>query len=398
MIQQRSIHFAFQGLLTAVLLLMYSQQHAPTGWFGGFAILVVLLALPLLVIQLLPQAMLSQWWFQSGFFIIDAAAVSYAVRWRDPHSVAYLIYFLIILSTAMTRNFRQSIAVGVVSSVLFFVTAWSPAHGLPSGDSVFWLKFQLLIITTCLLSVLSRDAQKLQADQERRYQLRLIQAERLATLGRVAGEVAHRIKAPLTTIRVNAEVLAHKFAKSKEAQGQLAEIEQEVEHCKEILKSLLDLGRIEEIVFSPLDLRVPIRLAVDSLETQIKNKGLRMEVAGLDRPLRVRGDASLLQEAVTAVLQNAVEAGHRGGLISLRVKRAAYGGSLSVIIQDDGKGITESDLDRIFKPFFTTKGSSGNGLGLSAAMRILQKHNGAIDGSSEGRGSGACFTMTLPGN
>jgi signal transduction histidine kinase len=394
-IPRRSLYFVFQGLLTAVLLLLFVFRAGGHIELNGFPILLLLLAAPLAFIQLVPPAMLTRWWFQSGFFIADAAAASWALRWNNPDEKAYLVYFLIILSTALMRSFRQSVVVGLVSCGLFLMSSWSPAHGLPGG-SVFWLQLQLLIITTCLLTVLGLDAQKTQADSDRRYQLKLIQAERLATLGRIAGEVAHRIKAPLTTIRVNAEVLSHKFAKTPQAREQLAEIEHEVERCKEILKSLLDLGRIEEISFSPLDLRDPIREALGSLDTQIKTKGVRLTLSGLERPLRARGDHSLLQEAVTAVVQNAVEAVHRGGRIAVRVERPSGRGPLAIVVEDDGRGIPEADLDRIFQPFYTTKGSAGSGLGLSAVMRIAQKHGGLVEAHSDGKGKGARITLTLP--
>lgn len=393
--QRRALYFTFQGLLTAVVLLMYYLQHPGKHWFGGFAGLIVLLSAPLIFIRLAPAPTLDRWWFQSAFFILDAGAASYAVSWGNPHAAAYLVYFLIILSTAMARSFKHSTVVGLVSTMLFLVSSWSPARGLP-GTSIFWLQFQLLIITTVLLSVLALDAQRVQSAQERRYQQKLIQAERLATLGRIAGEVAHRIKAPLTTIRVNAEVLSHKFAKSKEAQAQLAEIEREVVRCKEILRSLLDLGRIEEIDFHPFDLREPLRHAVGALSTQIEQKGMTLEMRLPDKALRCRGDASLVQEAVTAVLQNAIEAGRKGGRIRVILERPQPSEPASIVVEDDGRGVAEADLDKIFQPFYTTKGSSGSGLGLSAALRILQKHHGSVDVHSDGRGKGAKFTLTLP--
>ena len=67
-----------------------------------------------------------------------------------------------------------------------------------------------------------------------------------------------------------------------------------------------------------------------------------------------------------------------------------------VSIRDDGRGIAPEDRDKVFEPFFTTKGSHGSGLGLSAALRILQKHGGDIEARSEGPGKGACFVLTVP--
>src|SRR5438552_1557182 len=104
------------------------------------------------------------------------------------------------------------------------------------------------------------------------------------------------------------------------------------------------------------------------------------------------GDQSLLQEAFFAVLQNAVEASPAGGKIRAAVKRR--GKFFDVVVEDEGQGIDPKHLDTIFEPFFTTKGAEGTGLGLSAAMRILQKHGGSIEAQNGARG--ACFTLTFP--
>jgi signal transduction histidine kinase len=219
----------------------------------------------------------------------------------------------------------------------------------------------------------------------------------------VAGEVAHQIKAPLTTIMVNAEVLAARHSKSKEMLKELGEIRDEVEHCKQILKGLLDLGRIEEFEFEKIDLRDPVRFALKSIDAQMRRKELKLAVSGLDTPCRADGDQSLLQEAVTAILQNAVDASRKGGEVRVSIeKEARYAwtpkgpGRWRILIEDDGAGMNEEQLERVFEPFFTTKGKEGTGLGLSAAMRILQKHRGSVDAQSAGPGRGSRFTLTVP--
>ena len=367
---RRSVYFLFHGLLTAVLVLIVWFEH-----HRFEPLLLILLAVPMAAVRLVPERMLAQWWFQSSFFVADAAVVTYAIH----APVTYLVYLAIILSTAMTRSYKQSVTIGLVSCSLFLLANWK---GGPPADTLFWLRFQLLIIATCILSVLSGDAQV----QERKHRSRLVEAERLATLGRVAGEVAHRIKGPLTTIRVNAEYLEHKFAPNRAALSQLKEIEEEVDHCKQILKGLLDLGRIEEMDFEPIDLRAPVRAAMDAVQTQMKSRGVTLQRAGFSRAVKVRGDGPLLQEAVTAMLHNALEADCKFILVSLEKTR--------LVIEDDGRGLDQDELEKAFQPFFTTK-EGGSGLGLSAAMRIAQKHGGTLEAQSEGRGRGARFVLSI---
>ncbi|MDE2511766.1 MAG: ATP-binding protein, partial [Elusimicrobia bacterium] len=176
---------------------------------------------------------------------------------------------------------------------------------------------------------------------------------------------------------------------------ELAEIASEVERCKKILKDLLDLGRIEEMDVRPLDLRAPVREALRSIATQAKSRGVSVTSAGLEEPLRVKGDATLIQEALSALLQNALEAVSDGGDVRLHVSRKAAGAH-SVVVSDDGAGISQENLERIFEPFFTTKKGEGTGLGLSAALRIAAKHGGSVDVESAGPGRGSRFTLILP--
>lgn len=404
MTDRRSTYFAFQGLFMAVLLLLFVYQYRDSSYWGPrLAFLIAAMGASLSYLRLCSAQTLSRWWFQAGLFLADAGLASLILHWRQPGSQVYLIYFLIIFGTALTRNFKQSALVGVVTCGLYLFVSWSPGRGLPP-HSEFWLRFLLLIITTALFAVLALDAQQSQVEQDRRYRERLIQVERLATLGQVAGEVAHRIKGPLTTILVNAEVLSHRHGKSKGILKELGEIRDEVGRCKEILKHLLDLGRIEEMDMAPHDLRQPIRQALKAVETRSRRLGLKQAVSGLEAPLPVLGDSSLLQEAIAAVLENAVEASHEGGRISLGVRPFpdGRGGWLDsapsqwvLCVEDDGKGIAEADLEEVFRPFFTTK-KDGSGLGLSAALRILQKHGGSIEAESEGPGRGARFILTIP--
>ena len=377
----------------AVLLAFFLKGYQPgEDWVHKFFLLLVILTAPLLFLRLIPKKALFLWWVQAGFFLADVGIATVILRWTGASDL-YAVYFLIIFGTALSRSPTQSFFVAMTTSALFLAAAWRPLTGLPK-DSVFWLKVLFLWVISALLAILSRDSQQAQSDEERRYQERLIQIERLAALGQVAGEVAHRIKGPLTTIMVNAEVLSHRFAKSKDALKELSEIRSEVLHCKEILKNLLDLGRLEEVDIRRMDLRDAVNAAVKSVQTQVDKSGLSLRVAGLSRPLPLQGDESLLLEALSAVLQNAIDAAKKNGTIQLTAKplRSSY----LIAIEDDGAGIKSSDLELIFKPFFTTKGPEGSGLGLSAALRIVQKHHGSMQAYSDGLGMGAKFTLTLP--
>jgi signal transduction histidine kinase len=391
--RRRAVYFAFQGLFMAVLLLLVVFQGAGRPGDGVLGILAVLLVASLAVLRLAPDEALARWWFQAGLFVGDALAATLTLRFMRPTADLFLLYLLLVFGSALTRSARQRLAVAGATIVLYLVTGWRPFVGWPNQPE-FWLRAVFLAVSAALMAVLARDARQAQDEQRRRYEERLVQIGRLATLGRVAGEVAHRIKGPLTTIAVDAEVLAHRLGGDEAALRELAEISGEVERCKRILKDLLDLGRIEEMDVMPLDLRETVRGALKSLATQARGGSVKVVSSGLDAPMRVKGDATLLREAVAALLQNALEASPGGRAI--RVEGSTRGGFHRILVADEGAGISVADLERIFEPFFTTKRGQGSGLGLSAALRIAAKHGGTVEAESAGPGRGARFTLSIP--
>ena len=403
---RRARYFAFQGLLAAVLLLVFVYQYRGIeGWVHRFYFLTGLSGGSLLLLQLASARTLESWYFQVGLFLGDATLASLVLHWSHPDSDFYLLYFLIIFGTALTRSLAQSVIVAVVTSALYMLSAWHPYQGLPHS-AAFWSRVFFLWVTSGLMAILSRDSRQAQHEIERGHQERMVQFERLAALGQLAGEVAHRIKGPLTTIMVNAEVLAQRGDSSPQAQKELAEIRDEVGHCRDILKSLLDLGRIEEMDRVAFDLRDPLRQALESVAARARRHKIDIEESLPKQPLSVRGDPSLVQEAVMAVLHNALDAARSGGRIRVaaRISPGPRDWShffrrprvCSIFVEDDGRGIRSEDRERIFQPFFTTKGQYGSGLGLSAALRVMQKHGGTIEAHSRGLGQGARFILSLP--
>jgi signal transduction histidine kinase len=383
------VYFAYQGLFMAVLLALFLYQgREREAWALRAGLLCAATLLSLAAIRLAPEPRLSRWWFHAGLFVGDALTATVVLAWTRPRSETYLVYFLVVFGSALTRSARQSAVVAVAVLSLYGVLGLR--EGAHLVHSEFWLRGAFLAVSAALMAILAGDAQRAQAEEKRRYDERLIQVERLATLGQAAAEVAHRIKAPLTTIAVNAEVLAAR-AKDPAVAASLAEIGEEVGRIKSILKNLLDLGRIEEMDDEPLDLRGPLEDALRGAKAAAEERGVAVEASGLEAPLPARGDGPLLREAALALLLNAVEASPRGGRV--RVAARAAGGFLRVEIADDGPGVAAEDLERVFQPFYTTK-PEGSGLGLSAALRIAQKHGGSVE--LEGPGPGARFALTIP--
>jgi signal transduction histidine kinase len=388
---RRPAYFAFQGLFMAVVLLLVffqTQARVEHLWM-----MTALLSISLVVLRLVPEKFLSEWWFHAIFFIGDALTATITLQWMRPRADLFLVYLFLVFGSALTRSTWQRLLVAGVAIALYFISGLRSAYG-GIGQPEFWLRAIFLIVSSILMILLSRDARNAQQEQMDRYEERLVQVGRLATLERVAGEVAHRIKGPLTTISVDAEVLSHRLKSDLAAQKELTEIRDEVERCKTILKDLLDLGRIEEMDVVALDLCQPIRLAIKSLASQAKQKQITLKSVMLPKAMPARGDMTLIQEAISAILQNAIEAVGQDGTVEVTATTLSRVHRIS--ITDDGIGISTRDVERVFEPFFTTKKRDGSGLGLSAALRIAAKHGGTIEAESAGVGRGARFTLVIP--
>ncbi len=407
MTDRRSTYFIFQSLLTAVLLLFFIYQHQFSfAEYIRLLLLVVVLGGLLVAILSAPAEWLMRPKAQGGLFLIDVVLSTIILSWaRQSQSDLFLTYFLVIFGTALTQNMTQSFLVALIATLLYGYTAAKNAHGLPS-EAEFWLRLPYLWIAASFTGMLSRDVRESRQAQDQMFQKRLFHIERLAALGQISAEIAHRIKAPLTTIRVNAEVLAHQKEMSAKSRDELVRIQTEVDRCKEILQKLLSLGRIEELDLQSMDLRDAVGSAVERIHAQAEAQRIDVHVEGLDQEARVQGDKTLLSEALSAILQNALEAMPQGGALRMGLHWVRTGGwwltrrtnkdFFDISIEDSGTGIAPELLEMIFQPFFTTKVDQGNGLGLSAALRILDKHAGSIKVESDGPGKGARFTLTIP--
>ncbi|MBI5245250.1 MAG: hypothetical protein HY922_16430 [Elusimicrobia bacterium] len=403
---RRQAYLAFQGLLTVILLLFFLFQRTDVeNWALKFFFLTGTLLGALALLRGLPAKRLAEMPIQSGLLLGDAVLASLTLYWtQNPQSDLYLTYFMIILGAALSRKLAQCFLVAVAASVFYVFSSWTPAQGL-ARDPAFWLRLPFLWVMAFLAALLSQDAQQIRRESERAFQGQLLQMEKLASLGQMAAEVAHRIKGPLTSILVTAEVLQRRHG-ARALQSELGDICSEALRCREILKKLLRIGRIEETVFQQLDLREPVRSAIDSARPQLIRHKIRLRLKGLGRPAQIIGDHSLLHEAVFSILQNAVEAMPKGGRLELRLravgKRAWWslpGEALDffeLIVADTGGGFGAKAQRRLFEPFFTTKNRSGSGLGLCAAQRILHNHSGYIEAASDGPGKGSRFTISVP--
>lgn len=241
--------------------------------------------------------------------------------------------------------------------------------------------------------VLDRTRQLEDAQQE------LVEQERLATLGRLVATVSHELRNPLGTIR-NSVRYIRMWDKASALREVVERLERNVVRCDRIITELLDYSRDRPLDAEALPIDSWLRHVID--EFSIPDDVALSWTPSADEP-EVAIDAIRLSLAINNILENAcqaMEGVERGNVLEktkrLSVTRLHVDDRIVIRISDTGSGIAPTDLDRIFEPFFSTKGF-GVGLGLPLASSVVKQHGGDIEVNSE-LGKGTAVTIWLPIN
>ncbi len=226
----------------------------------------------------------------------------------------------------------------------------------------------------------------------RQLEARMRQADRLATLGRMAANIAHEIRNPLASLTGAIEVLTGPAAPG-EARERLSQIViRESERLNQIIKNFLEYARPAPLMLETVNVVDAVEEVLVLLEHRAGPGSLKI-VRDFVPPVVWRVDPQQFKQVVWNLCLNAVDAMPEGG--ELRVGAAAAPGRLLELrVSDTGSGVAPGDLANLFEPFFSTK-PEGTGLGLALVHRIVQEHGGDVDVRST-PGLGTTFTVTLP--
>lgn len=219
-------------------------------------------------------------------------------------------------------------------------------------------------------------------------------SQKLAALGRLTSGVAHEVKNPLNAMRIHLELLKARLGASQPAVRENVEvIAQEIVRLDRVVQGFLKFVRPEEVRLAPVQVDALLSETARLMAPEAGRTSARIdEDVAPDLP-PVAGDRELLQQALTNLVTNAIQAMPKGGTVTLGA-RLGPDGAVEIRIADEGMGIAAQDLEKIFRLYFTTK-AQGSGIGLSMVYRIVQMHDGRIDVESE-VGRGTVMTLTLP--
>jgi len=218
-------------------------------------------------------------------------------------------------------------------------------------------------------------------------------SRRMAAIGRLTAGVGHEVKNPINAIVVHLELLRNKLAgDSAPAARHLEIIDTEIHRLDRVVQVLADFSRPVELQLREHDLREVVSDVLALASAELSTLNVTLESRLPSKPLPANVDADLLKQAVLNVVQNGAQAMTEGG--NLKVILAEDGRMALLSIADEGPGIPDEILEKVFNLYFTTK-STGSGIGLAMTYRILQLHHGSIEVESK-VGSGTEFKLRIP--
>ena len=229
----------------------------------------------------------------------------------------------------------------------------------------------------------------------------LYQAEKLASIGRLAAGMAHEIKNPLVAINTFLQLLPHKF-NDEEFRAKFSQIAtQEVKRINEILEQLLNLAQPKPVNYQAVNIHEVIDGTLTFLDSKLKDKSIKV-IKRYSKAMReIYADKDRLKQVFLNLFLNGIESMDKEGNFTISTsynsQRLIPGErEATVEIKDTGEEIPAEILPRIFDPFFSTK-EAGTGLGLAVVQRIIADHGGTIKVKNINRGKrGACFSLRLP--
>ena len=418
---------AMLGGLTAVFLVQHPPEHQPylSGLAWAFVAykLLLFLAIRAWVARLRIVLLATT--------VLDLAFVALFV-WLGGglESHFYLLFYLLVALAAVHFGPGVGIATAGGASVAYAVASAgvSPHHDgthlivrvatfVLLGGALGYLSQRERLARTeaehlneelkANQSRLERAYQELRAAQER-----LVQSERLATIGQMSAKVSHEVRNPLSSISLNVELLEDELSalpheRRAEAGHLVGAIRTQVDTLSAVTEGYLQFARLPKPKLHVVSLGPVIADLADFVREELRARKVQLVVDAEPGLPTVRVDAGQIRQALLNLIRNSAEAMPEGGTLTVRAgtvtgtRDSGLGGNqdsgsrfVEVAVTDAGVGIAPEDLERVFEPFFTTK-EGGTGLGLAISREIAVEHGGTLACES-GPGNGATFRLTLP--
>jgi signal transduction histidine kinase len=270
---------------------------------------------------------------------------------------------------------------------------------VPGGDEISLLGRQMNAMSEQLLqgrlAVEQAEAERLEALAQLRH------ADRLASIGRLSSVVAHELGTPLNVVLARAKLIAERPGDANEVVRNAEIVHAQAQRMTDAIRTTLGLARRGAVV-ACVDVCEVAREGLRLLEPLARRKDVRLSLLAEGPSAPVRAHRGEIQQVVTNLVSNALDAVQRAGKIEIEIAtvpapagRHRAGPFQRLCVRDDGRGIRPPDVPRLFEAFYTTRGDAGTGLGLWIVEGIVRDHGGWIDVESR-VGQGTSFQVYLP--
>lgn len=217
-------------------------------------------------------------------------------------------------------------------------------------------------------------------------------AERLSNLGQFAAAIAHELRNPITGINIMLEMLKESPNMKEKQVKTIDKILSEISQLEEMVKSMLEISKPQELRLEPHSLNQIINDFIDLVRNMAEKRKVEIDFKSSKDEITILADKKKIIQVLLNLFNNSLDSMKNGGLFTIELKKADN--EAEVNIKDTGKGIEKGNLEKIFDPFFTTK-QTGTGLGLHISKNIIFQHHGKITVDSDGK-SWTCFRIYLP--
>jgi signal transduction histidine kinase len=324
---------------------------------------------------------------------------------RDPGDGVYVVksgavQISALIGTGERRVFSRVLPGEFFGEMAVLDNQARSAHASADGESVVYFvpreRMMELLTRTPALSMTLLQAISLRLREFNQQYLReVLQAERMALVGRFASSIVHDLKNPLTIISIAAEVACEKSSTPETRQTSLQRIGKQLERVTSMVNDILEFtrGTPAKMALAGVDYGAFVRATADELQKEIVRKSVTLEFATPPPDVKLLLHPQRLSRVFYNLVFNAVDEMPRGGKIHLRFE--LKDGEVITEIADDGDGIAPEIVERLYEPFATFGKTKGTGLGLSISRRIIEEHGGRI-WARNGADRGAVFAFALP--
>jgi len=224
---------------------------------------------------------------------------------------------------------------------------------------------------------------------------RIRESERLAHIGKLTTSLAHEIRNPLSSVKMNSQIILKNTDLGGNDKRRMEIVIHEISRLERILDEMLDFAKPVKLNLEPASVNSVMDACLEIMDARIREKGIAIKKLYSRRLPRILVDHEKIEQAIINVLLNAVEILPEGGTVEIITKQLRSNGSaIHVQISDDGPGVSTEDLPYVFDPFFSNK-KRGTGLGLSNVNRIIEAHGGTGSVSLR-KPHGTTVSFTLP--